>query len=145
MTFRVHFTCCHLAPPAPWILPCVVDPGFYRPCSRWRLYYLFSLVGLPDVSCFLAAPAFGSIESSVKLRTVTLTLFALVSVSSGKFLIDPPLRNWFHTITPDYKLFWTKICVVFPFSSWQTSELQLKKALVGLSVHTEICIIHIHH
>lgn len=36
----------------------------------------------------------------------------------------------------------TQICVVIPFCPWQTCELHLK--IVGLSVHKEMCIIHIH-
>lgn len=41
-------------PPAPWILSCVVDPVLYRSCSHRHLYRLSSLVGLPDISHFLA-------------------------------------------------------------------------------------------
>lgn len=35
--FHVCFTCCHFAPPALRILPCVVDPVLYRSCSRRHL------------------------------------------------------------------------------------------------------------
>lgn len=106
--FHVCFTCCPLTSPAPQILPCGVDPVLYRSCSHRHLHCLSSLVGLPDISCFLAG-----LCSSFQLHWIQCKIKGdnLDSLCSGvgslwKFIIDPLPRNWFRTITLDFKLFW---------------------------------------